>query len=180
MIRVLATIQHSSFSGDFTKERANLTSWVKEIHGAFYGYQNTTSGLTPNYIDQSSTFEDASGSTLMASTVYRLAVLSSYEHNVPNAELLRKSISATNVSSPNIDSNGWLTPVVNPNDFNVVGSQSPEAQSFVLILHAAWTDWVSAGSKGVNAGERGINGVGLAWTAGVSLFAIMFGAFMAV
>jgi hypothetical protein len=48
------------------------------------------------------------------------------------------------------DSNGWLTPVVNPYNIGVQGSQSPEGQAFVVMMQAAWNDWVNAGSTGAN------------------------------
>ena len=39
IVRVLATIKHSSFAGDFKTEQSNLASWASEIHSAFYTYQ---------------------------------------------------------------------------------------------------------------------------------------------
>ena len=48
--------------------------------------------------------------------------------------------------------NGWLEPVVNPYNYTLLGSDSPEAQAFVVLMQAAWRDWVSTGSIGqVNA-----------------------------
>jgi len=40
--------------------------------------------------------------------------------------------------------------VVNPHEFGVEGSESPEGQAFVLLMQSAWGDWVLAGSKGEN------------------------------
>jgi len=56
------------------------------------------------------------------------------------------------------DSNGWLTPVVNPDSYGQQGAQSPEAQAFVVEMHAAWRDWVADGSKGANGALSVIRG----------------------
>jgi hypothetical protein len=37
MTRVLATIQHSSFSGGFKSEMSDLAGWAREIMGGMYG-----------------------------------------------------------------------------------------------------------------------------------------------
>jgi hypothetical protein len=36
---------------------------------------------------------------------------------------------------------GWLTPVVSPQDYGIQGSDSPEAQAFVVLMQAAYRDW---------------------------------------
>jgi len=36
MLRVLATIQHSQYSDDFSDERSELKDWVNEIHASMY------------------------------------------------------------------------------------------------------------------------------------------------
>ncbi|THH15899.1 hypothetical protein EW146_g4644 [Bondarzewia mesenterica] len=51
-------------------------------------------------------------------------------------------------------SDGWLTPVVNPNSYGSEGSNSPESEAFVLQLHAAWRDWAADGAQGANAAIR--------------------------
>lgn len=56
----------------------------------------------------------------------------------------------------NIDGYGWLTNTVDPYTFNTpidasTGAHSPEGQAFVLLMHSAWRDWVSAtGAKVAN------------------------------
>lgn len=95
----------------------------------------------------------------MASAVYRLALLSKVYTNVPNAERLRKtifsSVAGTNSSSSHIDDQGWLLPVANPLSFGTLGSRSPEAQSFVLLLNAAYQDWAQGGRKGSAGAAEG-------------------------
>ncbi|KAK0188297.1 hypothetical protein F5146DRAFT_660942 [Armillaria mellea] len=48
-------------------------------------------------------------------------------------------------------SDGWLTPVVNPHSYGVEGSDSAEAQAFVLLMQSAYEEWVADGSQGSGA-----------------------------
>jgi len=154
IVRVLATIQNSHFSEKMKSQTQDLTNWASEIISAFYSYQDSTH-LNHNFVDDNSTFLEASGSVLMASAVYRLAVLSKVVTKVPDAEQLRETVFSTvagsNSSGSHIDDQGWLLPVVDPLDFASLGNKSPEGESFVLLLNAAYQDWVKSGSKG----ERG-------------------------
>ena len=52
--------------------------------------------------------------------------------------------------------------MVNPHAFGVQGSESPEAQAFVVLMHAAWREWVKEGSGASGAGRvrMGLDGVG--------------------
>lgn len=68
-----------------------------------------------------------------------------------------------------LDANGWLTPVVNPEDWSSSGAQSPEGQAFVVEMQAAWQDWVAKGSPGANAAQR------LAFGSGAPLFTVFIG-----
>jgi hypothetical protein len=122
-----------------------------------------SSNLFGNYADDSSSFDDASSTALVASTVYRLSLISNIHRHLPAAELSRNSLSSATSGSSNassisnlahFDSNGWLTPVVNPYNTGVQGTQSPEGQAFVVMMQAAWNDWVTDGSKGANAAVR--------------------------
>lgn len=47
-----------------------------------------------------------------------------------------------------LTSDGWLTPVVNPESYTVQGQDSPESEAFMLEMQSAWRDWVMTGSKG--------------------------------
>ena len=86
----------------------------------------------------------------MAASVYRLAVLSNKRHYVSYAESYRSALVAGS-GTVSIDSGGWLQPVVNPRSFGVSGSNSPEAESFVLLMESAHRDWVNDGRKGENS-----------------------------
>ncbi|KAJ7046793.1 Six-hairpin glycosidase [Mycena alexandri] len=67
-------------------------------------------------------------------------------------------------------SDGWLTPVVNPHQFGVQGSDSPEGEAFVVSLQAAYNEWVAGGSVGANAGRRtASSAAGWAWVVGCTV-----------
>lgn len=93
-------------------------------------------------------FDDASSSALLASTVYRLSLLTGKINlYIPQAERTRlalfSSISTADFShTPHFTSDGWLTPVVDPDDISEEGAESPEGEAFVLMLYSAWRDWV--------------------------------------
>jgi hypothetical protein len=74
------------------------------------------------------------------------------------------------------DADGWLTPVVDPSSFGRLGSKSPEAEAFVLMMQASYRDWAQAGYKGVNAGARTETPLSLATllAVGVALVLVLF------
>jgi hypothetical protein len=174
MPRVLATIMRSKFANSMLQQQVDLTNWVKEIHSGIYPYlvilypftficpknlltlilllQDDTN-LFRNYPDNSSDFYDASSTALLASTVYRLSVLVGDNTYIAQAEASRKTLSWSNstangsMGTQHITPDGWLTPVVDPLQFDIEGSMSPEGQAFVLEMEAAWRDWVAAGPK---------------------------------
>ncbi|EIN04194.1 hypothetical protein PUNSTDRAFT_128484 [Punctularia strigosozonata HHB-11173 SS5] len=151
MLRVAATMKNSPYNWALLKEQSDLLAWTSEIHTAIYPYQDKNTSLFWSYADNNATFIEASGATLLAATVYRLVNLGGPTTHIPNAEATRKAISAKNATTGafiHLDADGWLTPVVNPDDFSLEGSASPEGQAFVLDVYSAWKDWVKAGSKG--------------------------------
>ncbi|KAG2113578.1 Six-hairpin glycosidase-like protein [Suillus discolor] len=182
MIRVLGTIQRSSYTSSFKSQQNDLAHWVHEIHGAMYSHINSN-GLFYNYADNNTTFYDASSTALLASTVYRLSLLGNIHTYIPLAEQVRKALLASagtivsiattsTMPAPSTTSTalagtgttvsgllhftpeGWLTPVVNPYSYGVQGSDSPEAQAFILELQAAWRDWVADGAQGANSARE--------------------------
>ena len=128
-----------------------------------------STNIFTNYAIQPATapgnFYDASSTAIIASTVYRLAVIANKQDHLPAAERSRKALSNSTETDSNTTANythftpdGWLLPVVNPLSYGQEGSESPEAQAFVIEMHAAWKDWVTAGSNGANAtGSKGAN-----------------------
>ncbi|KAJ7774595.1 Six-hairpin glycosidase-like protein [Mycena maculata] len=68
-------------------------------------------------------------------------------------------------------SDGWLTPVVNPDSFGVQGQNSPEGEAFVLEFQAAYSQWVAGGSVGASAARRtAASATGWAWVVGCTVF----------
>ena len=63
--------------------------------------------------------------------------------------------------SSRVNSTGYLTQVVDPDDFVQLGTQSPEGQSFVLLAYAAYNQWVALGRQG----EKGSHPLGQSSTA---------------
>lgn len=76
----------------------------------------------------------------MTSVSYRLAQLGLSMVTIPAAERARQTIYASINSKT-----GVLRPVVNPNAYPYEGTESPEGQAFILLMEAAWRDWVGGG-----------------------------------
>ncbi|KAH8832659.1 glycoside hydrolase family 105 protein [Flagelloscypha sp. PMI_526] len=154
MLRVYATMKHSDYSRDFGDEQDDLNSWVKEILDGMYGHLDK-GNIFANYPERkigSGNFYDAAGTTLIAASTYRFALLAENYDHVRSAENIRKTISTQSGNSwSHFDSNGWLTPVVNPDSFSQEGNKSPEGQAFVLMMNQAWKEWKADGSKGANS-----------------------------
>ena len=196
MLRVLSTIKQSEFSHSMNLQQRDLANWIQEIHDGMYPhlvwishpsdsrtcvtgvFSQDSSGLFYNYVDDPSTFLDASSTALLASTVYRLSLLWGVYKHLPAAELCRRALSAptgsvvgvSSVPAPTSTSSlpsassaasgtpgmrhfttdGWLTPVVDPYSVVDQGQTSPEGQAFILLMQAAWRDWVDDGAQGAN------------------------------
>ncbi|GAA5881319.1 hypothetical protein JCM16303_000127 [Sporobolomyces ruberrimus] len=138
MIRVAATLQHSSYASQFANEIGDLKQWTQEVLEGSFSYLRND-GLLPNYFDIESSFSDAAGSALLAATAFRLADLDSasstdYSSLLATASTIRASVNAK------IAPSGWLTQVVDPLSFAQEAQTSPEGQAFILLLEAAWRD----------------------------------------
>ncbi|KAF9003064.1 Six-hairpin glycosidase-like protein [Cyathus striatus] len=167
MLRVWATIHNSEYANSMKNEQKDLINWVMEIHDGVYAHLDDT-GLFNNYPDQPSTaqgnFVDGSSTALLASTVYRLALLQPVYKHLPNAERSRIALSSINNTALHSDANstspflgyahftptGFLTPVVNPHSYGVEGNESAEGQAFVVQMHAGWREWIAEGAIGAN------------------------------
>ncbi|KIP12696.1 hypothetical protein PHLGIDRAFT_27123 [Phlebiopsis gigantea 11061_1 CR5-6] len=140
MMRVLQTIRHSSQAWKFESQRADLTSWISEIVSATWAHQHEN-GTLFNVIDDDTTFPDSSSTALLAATTYRLAALTKDYAFVPAAQ------KALHLIKQNVDTDGWLHDTVDPETFFTAsppGTFSPEGQSFVLLLQAAWRDFTAS------------------------------------
>jgi len=135
MMRVLATIQASSFAKQLASEQQDLANWVDEILTGAFKHQQTN-GTIFNYIDYpaNETFSDSAGTALIAAAAYRHAVYTGSKTHIVAAE------NAFALVAKSVDSQGWLTGAVDPLVFGAplaAGNHSPEGQSFVLMLQAA-------------------------------------------
>jgi len=177
MTRVLATFLKSPFAQQQLNGTAQadavkgLTGYIKEIlDGAMSSPMSF--GLLRNYLTDTSGdgqgFPEISGSTLLASVAYRMAVLrpdvfassspssnsnstttpSSNSTYISWADNIRAVLSAYDASgNPHITKTGIATPAVNPlnwHDATPYTKGSPEGQNFVVLMYAAWRDCVYA------------------------------------
>ncbi|KAJ7155952.1 Six-hairpin glycosidase-like protein [Mycena crocata] len=103
MLRVLATMKNSPYAKDFNNQQKDLGNWVKEIHSAMFANIDSTNIFT-NYADktinETGSFYDAASTALIASTVYRVAVLWNDHSHLPAAEKCRQALFATSSASP--------------------------------------------------------------------------------
>lgn len=158
MFRVLETIRHSEHAGDFAQQQANLTFWIEEIITAAWHFQvrstvfylaiyeltsfdQKPNGTLYNYINETDTsFADSASTALLAASTYRFAALTGKTSLIPAANKALQLVDAS------LNATGWLTNMVDPLTFNTPapsGGDSPEGQSFVLLLHSAWRDYIS-------------------------------------
>ncbi|KAL1410843.1 hypothetical protein Q8F55_001786 [Vanrija albida] len=141
MARVIATIQRSSFANEMKQEVSDLSVWAEEIFKASEALI-TPNGLVRNYINNASSFEDSTASALFAAAGLRFSTL-----KVTNA-YVNFSLTLLSSVSHNVNSSGYVTKVTDPLKFTIEGSESPEAQSFVILAYAAYKDWDKMGKPG--------------------------------
>jgi hypothetical protein len=156
MMRVWAIINRSSFSSQMQSQKSNLTQWIDEILTGVWRYQvrcrvawhqgftrlnfraprpQQSNGTLLDYVDQPDSFADSASTALLAATTFRYSLLTS------DAKHDAAAMQALSLVWQSIDQNGWLLNVVDPLSFAQplqAGAHSPEAQSFVLLLAAAW------------------------------------------
>ncbi|KAF8954902.1 hypothetical protein BDZ97DRAFT_1862403 [Flammula alnicola] len=140
----------------------NLTQYIKEIvDGAMTAQKD--GGLLRNYLDNLDSnghgFGEISGSSLLASAVYRMAVLQPQvfsQNYVAWADSIRMTITGNGTDgNPHITSTGIATPAVNPmawQDTTPFTSGSPEGQAFIVLMYAGWRDCVKAGQCSTGSG----------------------------
>ncbi|KAL1673197.1 stretch-activated Ca2+-permeable channel component-domain-containing protein [Schizophyllum commune] len=159
MLRVLATIRHSAYAPLMAQEQADLTAWIKEIHDAVFPHLDD-SHIFLNYIDAPATdgnnFPDAAGTALLASTVYRYALMTGDVTHIPSAEAIREELARRDGGGyVHFSPEGVLRPVVNPHDYSKQGDASAEGQAFVMMLDAAYGGWRAKGGVNLNSAGDG-------------------------
>ncbi|GAA6021176.1 hypothetical protein JCM11491_001596 [Sporobolomyces phaffii] len=152
MLRVVGALRNSGYSDQYSSEVDDLLNWTREIVTATWR-QPMKNGLLHNYLNETSTFAECSGTALLSAATYRVSQLSgnySRSAELTAAESAYQTLTAQHVSSPQ----GVLAPVVNPMDYsselqNVksdgTGNVSPEGEAFVLLMESARRDWINGG-----------------------------------
>ncbi|GHJ83778.1 hypothetical protein NliqN6_0180 [Naganishia liquefaciens] len=168
MLRVLATIMRSPYNDQMASQRSDLQAWTEEIIEAAKS-RKAKDGLVHNYIDNSSTFEDTAGSTLLAAASYRLANLGLSSSHVDFANQIHSTVAARYINST-----GHLTHAVDPLNFGKQGTSSPEGQAFILLMQAGYRDYTAAGGKDDTSAAAptrvvGLGALGVALAAAVTL-----------
>ena len=161
MLRVAGT--YRAYGSEYDDRKRTLLCWTAEILNAMYAntaLTNTT--LFHNYVDQGSTFLDASSTAAIAAATYHLAVLRDGKElncdGLSNADLLSDADLLSNAERArhelsfggHIDGDGWLSPVVDPYNFPNNGSHSAEGQAFVVSMYAGYREWQAASELGVS------------------------------
>jgi len=111
------------------------SSLAPGIYSAQASRPQQSNGTLLNYVDQPYSFADSASTALLAATTFRYSLLTYDEKHDAAA------MQALSLVWQSIDQNGWLLNVVDPLSFAQplqAGAHSPEAQSFVLLLAAAW------------------------------------------
>ncbi|KAJ7452399.1 Six-hairpin glycosidase-like protein [Mycena galericulata] len=122
-------------------------------------FASGSSGSSPSSQSQSTT-PLASSSKASSSAPHSSSVAPSV--TAPTASPSASSVPLTGLV--HFTSEGWLTPVVNPDQFGVEGQNSPEGEAFVLEFQAAYNEWVAGGSVGANAARRtAVSAAGWPW-----------------
>lgn len=145
MMRVLATVLKWERSQKWNEEAESLISWIKEIlDGAIRTDDEKETNLLRNYLDDNSWWGEVAGTALLGSVVYRMAVLAS---NVVGEKYLAWANRKRHAVAKHVDADtGIGAPTVNPRSHlqrEKLWTGSPEAQCFLLMLHAAYRDFDS-------------------------------------
>lgn len=140
MLRVLATIKQSPFAGQMSSQQTDLGNWVTEIVGAVSSRVDPE-GLVHNYITNTSTFTDTASSALLAYSAFRLSTLGITSSYTGFANQVHSTIVGKYISG-----NGTLLHATDPLVWDRIGTTgSPEGQSFVVLMQAAYSDYRGGG-----------------------------------
>lgn len=146
MVRVRATISGWRPSNEtMALEIQHLDQWIGEILDGAIRTDDDDSGLLRNYLGDSEWFGETSGTALLAAAVYRMTVLNpaafSQAKYIDWAHEKRKAV------LERVDDDGFAYPAVNPlrHASKEPIKESPEGESFLLMLGSAWRDCFCAG-----------------------------------
>lgn len=142
LCRVLATVKHwKPVDFDVDTTISKLGKWIDDIIRAAMATDDHESGLLRNYLHDDSWFGEISGTALLASVVFRMAVLLPDEARGGD---LKWAMEKREAVLRSIDEEGIAKPAVQPLDHGLrepLMTGSPEGQSFVLMMCAAHRDY---------------------------------------
>ncbi|KAI0015648.1 hypothetical protein F4780DRAFT_62702 [Xylariomycetidae sp. FL0641] len=140
MARVLATAKKSKFAKTVTG-LDELASIICDILDGAIAVDNAEPNepLLRNYLNDTTWFGELSGTTLLATTAYRMAQL---EPTKFGSEYTDWADSKRQRIIERIGNDGLLSPVVNPLDWSdrTPATASPEAQSFAVLMFSAYRE----------------------------------------
>ncbi|KAI8963079.1 hypothetical protein F5Y11DRAFT_365486 [Daldinia sp. FL1419] len=144
MSRVLATARKSQHASD-EKVKSKITTVkgiIKSILDGAIARDNAEPNepLLRNYLNDTTWFGELSGTTLLTATAYRMAHL---EPSDFGQKYTKWADSKREAITKKISSNGLLSPVINPLNWGdrTPAKESPEAQSFAVLMFAAHRDY---------------------------------------
>jgi len=140
--RVLQTMAKSRCALGLIGDMWELAGWITEILTGVWKHQDFKTGGVPNHVNNPTDFLDSSSTAMYAAATYRLAVITGNCAMVYNAE------KAFDYIATKIAPDGRLQQTVDPLNWDVIGTQSPEGQAFVLLLQAAYRDYESWKNSG--------------------------------
>ncbi|KAI0198286.1 hypothetical protein F4808DRAFT_436491 [Astrocystis sublimbata] len=142
MTRVLATARKSPWALALTSDLQGLIATIQHIINAAIALDEAEpeEPLLRNYLNDTTWFGELSGTTLLTATTYRLATL---EPTTFGDRYVTWASAKKEEVVKRINTDGLLSPVINPLDWNdrTPGMASPEAQSFAVLMFAAYRDF---------------------------------------
>jgi len=146
MVRVRATISGWRPSNEtMTQELQHLDQWIGEILNGAIRTDDDDTRLLRNYLGDNEWFGETSGTALLAAAAYRMAVLNPAVF--AQTKYLDWAHAKRTAVLERVGDNGFAYPAVNPlkHASKEPIEESPEGESFLLILGSAWRDCVCAG-----------------------------------
>ncbi|KAF2964581.1 hypothetical protein GQX73_g8987 [Xylaria multiplex] len=142
MARVLATGRKSPWAGALASDLDDLTGAIRDILDATIALDEAepSEPLLRNYLNDTSWFGELSGTALLTATAYRMAIL---EPGTFGKDYVTWADGKREEVVERINEDGVLSPVVNPLNWTdrTPGTMSPEAQSFAVLMFAAYRDF---------------------------------------
>ncbi|OTA65213.1 hypothetical protein K449DRAFT_420925 [Hypoxylon sp. EC38] len=146
MSRVYATAKKSQFANN-AKIKSGMTQIKNIIRSILDGAialdaAEPKEPLLRNYLNDTTWFGELSGTTMLTATAYRMAQL---EPSTFGQKYTSWADSKREAITKRISSDGLLSPVINPLNWNdrTPATKSPEAQSFAVLMFAAYRDYSS-------------------------------------